>query len=218
MRATRAFMPVLGCSLLAFMLSGCTPNTSDSPATPASSAMATPGAAPAPTTSATPSAAPQKAAFTIPSDCHNLVNAATYSAVFAGTPLNDPRVVNPGEAGPLQPKTAPSGVTPEVVLASATQLRCVWRDPGADVTYLEATVATVDPAVASTYLDALAAQGYTCKQANGGRQCQLVAPNTQYPVDDAHTVLLRDTVYIYVGQSNFKTTNLMGSIATTIWG
>jgi hypothetical protein len=203
---------VVALALGALALSGCTspvplPGGSPSASSPASS-MPTPPV----------SAAPQAPAVAIPKDCRKLVNPQTYSATFGATPLNDPTVIDPTDAGAVQPSTPPAGATAAQILKSAVQLHCVWRDPAADITYLEATVATVDAAVAKQYLDSLPASGYTCKDANGGRQCQRVQPDPQYPVDDANTSYLRDSVYIFVGQANFPTNNLMGSIVATIWG
>jgi hypothetical protein len=127
-------------------------------------------------------------------------------------------VVEPGESGALTPSAPAAGANPEQVLSAATQLRCVWRDPGADTTYLEAKVATVDPAVATTYMATLPGAGYTCSDTLDGQKCQIVKKNQQYPVDDADTVFLRDNVYVHVSQSNFTTNGLLGSIVSTIWG
>jgi hypothetical protein len=161
--------------------------------------------------------APQAAPVNIPNDCRQLVDPQTYAATFGGTPLNDPNVIGPVAAGAVEPSAPPAGATTKAILSSATQLRCIWRDPGADVTYLEATVATVDAVVAAQYLDELPASGYTCTMANGGQQCQRVQPDPQYPVDVGDTSYLRDNVYIYVGQANFPTHNLIGSIVATLW-
>jgi hypothetical protein len=145
------------------------------------------------------------------------MNPQVYTAIFGDTPLNDPAVVGSEGAGKVEPTAAPAGATAQEVLSSATQLRCIWRDPNADITYLEATVATVDTAIAATYLDGLPAGGYTCTEANGGRQCQLIKPNEQYPVDEGHTEFVRDAVYISVNQANFPTKNLLGAIVATLW-
>jgi hypothetical protein len=208
-------------ALAALALSACG-TAEDAPSgSPSASSVALPTPTPTPTpTKPTPpaSAPPQAPAVAIPKDCRSLVNAQTYAATFGNTPLNDPAVIDPADAGAVQPSTPPAGATAAQILKSAIQLHCVWRDPGADITYLEATVATVDAAVAKQYLDSLPASGYTCKNASSGRQCQRVQPDPQYPVDDATTSYLRDSVYIFVGQANFPTKNLMGSIVATIWG
>lgn len=151
-------------------------------------------------------------------DCRSLVSADRYDDIFLGTPLNDPGTVDVSITGVLTPTAPPEGASPEEILAAAAQLRCIWRDPGADITSIAVTIARVDVAVADAHLDEIAASGYTCTEAHSGRACQLVQPNDQYPVDEAFTYFLRDDVYISVVQANFPTDDLLGDMASVIWG
>jgi hypothetical protein len=199
-------------ALSALAVSECTSSAPLPSGSPSASNPARPGPTP------TASAAASTRTVNIPADCRKLVDPQTYAATFGNTPLNDPAVIAPEAAGAVQPKASSAAASVQQVLDDATQLRCVWRDPGADITYLQTTIATVDASIAKQYLDSLPASGYTCIDANGGRQCQRVQPDPQYPVDNAHTAYLRDNVYIDVGQANFPTHNLMGSIVATIWG
>ena len=73
----------------------------------------------------------------------------------------------------------------------------------------------VEPAAA---LDGLASQGYTCTSVHEGRSCQLVTPDPLYPVDRAQTYWLRDDVVVTVDQTNVPTDDLIGSIATRLFG
>jgi len=201
-------------ALAALLLTGCTtpsPTPSGSPSASASSSAGSPSPSPG---ASTPTAAD---AVAIPKDCTAIVSPAVYAKTFGTTPLNDPAVVDAEFAGAVTPVTPPAGAAADEVLASAAQLRCVWKDPGADITNLQASIGTVDPAVATGYLTSLAAQGFTCGAKYGGQQCQRISQNEQYPVQDGRTYFLRGTTWIAVLQSNFATTGLMGQIVGTLW-
>jgi len=201
-------------ALGAVLLTGCTtpsPNPSGSPSTSASASASASAGSSSPSPSASPSAA------AIPKDCKAIVSAAVYAKTFGSTPLNDPAVVDAEFAGAVTPVTPPAGAAPDEVLASAAQLRCVWKDPRADITNLQASIGTVEPAVATGYLTSLAAQGFTCGAKYEGQQCQRISQNEQYPVQDGRTYFLRGTTWITVLQSNFATNGLMGQIVATLW-
>ena len=98
------------------------------------------------------------------------------------------------------------------------QLRCIWRDPQADITGLGVEVGAPGAAAGAAFLATLPAEGYRCSDADGGRLCQRIRQNPQYPVVDGDTVLLRDRIVISIDQSNEPTNDLMGAIAKRIWG
>ena len=100
--------------------------------------------------------------------------------------------------------------------AAAWALRA--RDPGADITYLWASVAIVDPLIGGQFMREREAEGFTCEQMHGGVRCQLIQPNEMYPVDEGFTHFLRDDVYVYVGQANLVTNDLLGDIVAQVWG
>ena len=47
---------------------------------------------------------------------------------------------------------------------------------------------------------------------------QLVTPDPQYPVDRTQTYFVRDDIVVTVDQTNVPTDDLIGSIATRLWG
>ena len=191
----------------ALLLTGCA--TDDpAPAAPSDSATRSPA------TSATPS----PTAAGLPTDCATVFDAATYEATFGATPLNDPALQYPDELGAISPTSPPSGASTDETIESGVELRCIWRDPGADISFLLLEAGRVTPEAAQARLEQLAAEGYTCEDQLGGRQCQLVRPNEQYPVDEADTQLVRDDVLIRVQQANVPTTGLMAAVVARIWG
>ncbi len=215
MQGPRAFLrlaAVAAIALSAFAVVGCTPAVQPSPTVHPDPGPSHTRQVPSP--SSTPSTAP---AVAIPRDCHQLVSPDSYKRTFGDTPLNDPGFVGPDGAGAVTPSAPPPGANASQILSSAVQLYCVWRDPRADITGIAVTVATVDGAVARGHLDELAAQGYTCKDVHGGRQCQKVEKDPEYPVDDGFTSFSRDDVYLSVTQSNFPTNDLIGRIVATLW-
>jgi hypothetical protein len=103
---------------------------------------------------------------------------------------------------------------------SATSLDCLWRDPNADITYIEVAMAAVEPAVGEEYLEQLAGEGYTCVDAHEGRRCHITRPNAEQgpDVEEGYTRFLRDGVLVSVDQVNFSTADLLGDIVDRLWG
>jgi len=199
----------------ALVLTGC---AADEPAPTTASDSATETPAPtAPSDSATEApATPSTAA--VPTDCATVVDAATYAATFGETPRNDPALDYPDGLGAVAPTSPPAGASTDETITSGIELRCIWRDPGADISFLLLEAGRVTPEAAQARLEQLAAEGYTCEDQLGGRQCQLVRPNEQYPVDEADTQFVRDDVLIRVQQANVPTTGLMAAVVARIWG
>lgn len=170
--------------------------------------------------SASPPAPPPSASartVSIPTDCHQIVSPSLYSATFGDTPLNDPAFSQSGN-GAITPTQPAAGAPAEDVLQAATSLDCLWADPQADITQFGLTMGKVDPVLAGTFLDTLPATGYKCDSLYGGRQCQLIKRNEQYPVDEGYTVFLRDNIFIRVVQVNVPTVGFLGKVVETLWG
>jgi len=216
------------------VLTGCATGGSGAPTptpTPSSSSAsagwssASPGESTGGSASPSRSPSPDAAASTpvIPESCETVVDPQTYASTFEGTPLNSPGVVGQegGEyfipTGRVDPVAPAEGATPGQVVANQTQLRCIWRDPRADISGLTVEIATVDPAIAALYLASLPADGFECTSVEGGERCQRVRQDEQYPVGVGDTVFLRDSVVITVWQANFPTDNLLGSLVSTVW-
>ena len=217
-----AFRPPLALSIIAIStaalsLSACASVILTGPE-PAPSASVSEPVDPTVSPSPAPSPSASVRPAVIPTDCSKVVSAASYDGFFMGTPLNDPGFADPTLVGSIAPVPPPAGATPAEAVYSAVELRCIWRDPNADITGLYIDYSRVDATVAAQHLEQLAAEGYTCTDANGGRQCQVVFPNEQYPVDEGHTVLARDGVVIDVRQANFATVNLMAALTAVVWG
>ena len=217
---------------LALSLAGCAGGagsaggaSSETPRPTATDTAASPSASPSTTA---PAPSPEPAVASIPTDCTDVVDAATYAATMGETPLNDPGSFT-GQTGQLQPSPAPEGSDPGEVVRAATQLTCGWRDPRADITGLFVDVATVDSATAASYpawlADPTAAQTelrdgvvYDCTDRLGGTVCQYTRVEEHYGTTFAETVLVRDDVVVTVRQSNFPTNDLLGAVVTRIWG
>ena len=173
-------------------------------------------------TTATPSAS---SAAVIPTECTDLIASTAFTASFGAWPLNDPAVVGtPGSeyyipAGTVMPTPAASGATPAQQLSAATQLRCVWRDPAADITGLTVEIATVDPALANGYLASLPAEGYTCAPTitGAGLACENTRTDPTYGVDIVATSFLRGDTYIQVNQANVSTPDLIAALEAKLW-
>ncbi|RFA13779.1 hypothetical protein B7R22_11850 [Subtercola boreus] len=159
-------------------------------------------------------------------ECSDLIASSPFTATFGARPLNDPADVGtPGTpysypAGSIVPTTPPVGATLAETLYAATQLRCVWRDPSADITSVTIEIPTVDPADASDYLASLPALGYTCAAATSGtgEACQLTTTDPKYSVDVGSTSFLRGDTYIHISQANVSTPGLLDSLASMLWG
>jgi hypothetical protein len=167
--------------------------------------------------SVSPSPSPAAREIALPAECASIIEPERYSATFGDTPLNDPGVIDAADAGTVEPTPSPAGATASEVLSNAVQLHCVWRDPGADITYLELTMAHVDSAVATGYLTELSGKGYSCTDTLGGRSCGLVKPNELYPVDESYTSFLRDGVYLSIAEANFPAPNLLADLVAAVW-
>ncbi|WP_314103950.1 hypothetical protein [uncultured Frigoribacterium sp.] len=236
MRTTRSFTTVttLGAvAALAFSLAGCASGaddaggaSSETPRPTATDTAASPSASPSTTA---PAPSPGPAVASIPTDCTDIVDAATYASTMGDTPLNDPEFFAEVRMGRIEPITPPAGADPYTIVESAAQLRCGWRDIRADVTGLFVDVATVDEATAASYPAWLsdptvdeerrvAGAVSDCTDRLGGTVCQYTRVEEQYGTDFTQTVLVRDDVVVTVRQSNFPTDDLLGAIVTRIWG
>ena len=137
--------------------------------------------------------------------------------------MNDPAVVgSPGEpyytpSGSISPTPAPSGATLLESMRSAAQLRCVWRDPQADITNLSVEIGEVAPTISGPYLQSLPADGFSCTQDGAAETCEKVATDPKYNVEIGQTVLVRDGVFIRVSQANVSTPNLMDTLVSDVW-
>jgi len=197
---TRAIVVSLG--LLA-ALTACTTNS--------------PAAEPAPTAAPTPTATITFAPVTVPTDCVTLVDENTYATVFAETPLNDPGLGYAETLGAVSPTAPAADAGVDDVVDAATQLRCVWRFPEADITYLQVCIGSVAAAVGDDYRAALQLDGYTCDDTLEGTRCAVTGIDPQYQTDTADTVFLRDDLVIRIDQANFPTNDLLGAIVAQIW-
>jgi hypothetical protein len=218
---------------LALSLGGCAGGagsaggaSSETPRPTATDTAAPPSASPSTTA---PAPSPEPAVASIPTDCTDIVDAATYASTMGDTPLNDPEFFVGQQMGQVQPVAAPADADPYTTVDSATQLRCGWRDIRADITGLFVDVATVDSATAASYpgwlADPAASQAeqrsggvFDCTDRLGGTVCQSTRTEAQYGTDFTQTVLVRDGVVVTVRQSNYPTNDLLGAIVARIWG
>ena len=95
------------------------------------------------------------------------------------------------------------------------QLYCVWRDPGADTTFLSIRVAVVDSTTAHQHLQT-ALQGYDCAVDGTAYRCQKISQNSQYPVTDGDTYWTRGDVGIHIRQSNVTTSGLLDDVVAHV--
>ena len=206
-------------TLLAVVLTGCAGAQSTGQPTTAPPSAAYPTMSPEPTSSPTP----EPAAYTIPTDCASLIASTPFTSTFGSWPLNDPAVVgSPGDqyytpSGSISPTPAPSGATLLQSMLSATELRCVWRDPQADITNLSVEIGEVDPAISAPYLQSLPADGFSCTQDGSAETCEKFTTDTKYNVEIGETVLVRDGVFIRVSQANVSTPDLMDTLVSDVW-
>ncbi|RFA09965.1 hypothetical protein B7R54_12705 [Subtercola boreus] len=234
----RAGLVLSGLVLPAVLLSGCAASPGPAPASAGATAAAsstteassTPtagvprGTSSPSTPTATSGAAPAAA---IPTDCTDLIASSPFTDSFGAWPLNDTAVIGaPGTeysypAGSTVPTPAASGATVAETLSAATQLRCVWRDPRADITSMTIEIATVDPAIATGYLASLPALGYTCSPttagAGAGLACLLTTTDPKYSVDVGSTSFLRGDTYIHISQANVQTPGLLALLESRLW-
>jgi len=212
---TTAGVAVLAATLL---LTGC---TGGSGATPSTTPTTAPTASPTPmpdaggdtTPTPTPTAAP---VASIPTECTDIVDAQTYAATFGDTPLNP---VEFGDGwGAVTPTTPADGATGYEVAKAVAELRCLWRDPRADVSGIGVDVGRVTADQADGIVRWAGSEGYTCGPLHEGTSCQLVTPDPQYPVETTNTLFVRDGVVVVVNQTNVPTDDLLGAISTRLWG
>ena len=187
--------------------------TGDAAPTPAPTPTAEPDTTPAPTATAAPDASP---VVTIPTDCTQIVDTATYQATMGSTPLNPeayPR--RDGSArGARTPGVPAAGDAPFVIADTAAELDCLWRDPAADVTGLSVQLGRLDEATSAALLQQAEARGASCSEAHDGRLCQQTTVVEMYGTDSTDTYFVRGDLFIAVGQSNYPTNDLLGSILT----
>ena len=210
-------------TLLALVLTGCAGAPWSDQSTSASPSAATTTTSTQPAVPETTSPTPEPAAYTIPTDCASLIASTPFVSTFGSWPLNDPAVVgSPGgpyytPSGSISPTPAPSGATLRESLLSATELRCIWRDPQADITNLSVEIGEVDPALSEEYLTSLPADGFTCAADDSAQTCTKSTTDTKYGVDVGETVLVRDGVFIRVSQANISTPDLLQALVSDVW-
>ena len=230
--STRRIGTIGTAGLALVLLTGCGGQTL--PATPVSSpASASPAASSSPSAT-TPETTPTEAAptdaatteppaattpVTIPTDCTQIVDSAAYTTNFGDIPLNPVEFGFSGtNSGVKTPTAAGEGATAIEVIGAANELACYWRDPRSDVSGIGVNMGHLDPSVTGPLMDGFAADGYGCSTADGGRLCQLVTADPQYPVDRTVTYFVRDDVVVTVDQTNVPTDDLIGSIVARLWG
>ncbi|AZC12495.1 hypothetical protein [Microbacterium sp. ABRD28] len=188
--------------LLTLVLGGCAPEEGDEGAsTPSAGASATPtsSSSGSPTPSATPTPSVAVGAAAVPEDCEAPLSEAV-RAQLSDVPLNDP--VNGVAVGPQ----------------TDGSLVCLWRDPGADTTFLETSYLPMNRGPALDLLNQLAAdEGFTCYTPDGGTRCEKTWQNEQYPVTDGRTLFWRDDLLIDTRYSNLAPSGYTASIVSSIW-
>jgi len=176
----------------------------------------TPGSSASPTAEPTAPAETEVAAplVTIPTDCTQITDQATYAATFGSTPLNPaefPR--RDGTARGARTASVPeAGAQPFQIVDAAAELDCFWRDPSADITGIGVVLGRLDQPTAASLLDQVSAAGATCQEAHGGQLCQQQVEVEQYPIEAADTWFVRGDLYIAVEQYNVPTNDLIGSM------
>lgn len=210
-------------TLLALVLTGCAGAPSSNQPTSASPSAASPTTSTEPAVPETTPPASESASYAIPTDCASLIASTPFASTFGSWPLNDPAVVgSPGEpyytpSGSISPTPAPSGATLRESLLSATELRCIWRDPQADITNLSVEIGEVDPALSEEYLASLPADGFTCAADDSAQTCTKSTTDTKYGVEVGETLLVRDGVFIRVSQANIETPDLLQTLVSDVW-
>jgi hypothetical protein len=180
------------------LLPACAPDPAVSPAPTRPSPVETEAIDPSATPSPSPSAS--AAAAEIPDDCRTMLSDAVLSQL-ADTPLN------PENAGP-------------VGVQSDGSLICLWRDPGADTTFLSTTIEAKPRGEALDMMNGVASQHpeISCYTPDGGTRCDGTWPNPDYPVTDGRTLFWRDGILIDTSFSNLAPTGYTDSIVAHIFG
>ena len=180
--------------LLALTLVACAPEPDDS-----ATFGPTPSDTPTPIVTLTPDATPTPLAQ-IPEDCRSMLTESVLSQL-EDVPLNDP------EAG------VSTGPRPDGSLV------CLWRDPGADTTFLQTTISGLARGPALDLLNGLAdEQDFTCYTPEGGTRCEKTWENETYPVTDGRTLFWRDGILIDTTFSNLAPSGYTSAIIAGIWG
>ena len=216
---TRRIGTIGATGLALVLLAGCAGQTT--PAEPVSSTTdaASTSSSPSPSDTATTESPAAATPVTIPTDCTQIVDEAAYTKNFGDIPLNPVEFGYSGTAsGAKTPSDAGDGASAIETIRAANELSCYWRDPRSDVSGIGVDMARLDPSITGPLLEGFAAEGYDCITTDGGRLCQLVTPDPQYPVDRTQTYFVRDDIVVTVDQTNVPTDDLIGSIATRLWG
>jgi len=186
---------------------GVVPQPFAAPASAPPSASVTRSAPPA---TPTPTSAP---APVIPTTCTAVVDAADYARFFGTTPVQLLRPV-PSDSSAV-PIPLPGRVHPAFFDAPA--LACLWHDPRADITNLSIEMGTAPAADTSTYLAELPSEGFLCSRADGGTSCHKTTPDAEFPVSETVTFFVRGTTWLEIRQTNFPTSDLLGSLTSHLW-
>ncbi len=176
------------------LLAGCAP-TPEPSSTPSSEA--TQSEAP----SAEPTQEPQSFVANVPTDCAAVGTAASRADTVDQLNLQGDGVdfVRP----------VPEG--------STLLLGCDWF--AGDATGVLLLISEVDPAAAEAYVATLPDEGYTCVTGDAGNPvCQMVTPNSQYPVDTVETITSREDIWIYSSATNIDADMLLSDLNVQIWG
>lgn len=176
------------------LLAGCAP-TPESSSTPSSEASETE----APMTESTQAA--QSFVANVPADCAAVGTAESRADTVDQLTLQGDGVdfVRP----------VPEG--------STLLLGCDWF--AGDTTGVLLLISEVDPAAAEAYVATLSDEGYTCVTGDAGNPvCQLVTPDSQYPVDTVETITSREDIWIYSSATNVDADMLLSDLNLQIWG
>lgn len=190
-----------------------------------------PFAAPAPAVAPTPSTVPKTTptptvtasppapatseptpALTVPQTCDTVVAAADATRLFGSTPVTQLRPVPSGATA--QP--VPTRQDFDAAVIGTPALYCIWKDPLSDISGLTVAMGTKSSSTLASFMTQLAASGYTCTDAHGGRSCQQVTPVKEYPVDTTSTFFALGDTWVLVVQTNFPTTDLLGAVTDNL--
>ena len=216
---TRRIGTIGATGLALVLLAGCAGQTTPAEPVSSTSDTASTSSSQSPSDTATTESPAAATPVTIPTDCTQIVDEAAYTKNFGDIPLNPVEFGYSGTAsGAKTPSDAGDGASAIETIRAANELSCYWRDPRSDVSGIGVDMARLDPSITGPLLEGFAAEGYDCTTTDGGRLCQLVTPDPQYPVDRTQTYFVRDDIVVTVDQTNVPTDDLIGSIATRLWG
>lgn len=191
MTLRRSLAPIAALAAL-LVLAGCSGGGGDTEPSSAPSDVAT---SEAPTeTSAAPVAQP-----TIPASCDAVGSPETRAATLDGMTLQSD--------GSEFVRPAPEG--------AELALGCDYI--AGDATGYLLLVSTAGAEAASTAAEALPGEGYECGDDGAALRCDLVTPNSQFPVDTIETVYVRDGVWIYQSATNTDGATLLTDLVASIW-